>query len=105
MNMEDLILNRKQGRAWVEDIIAHLISLIFTLGFFAIVLIALSKWVDLKDPAVTAFIGTALGYTVGKLDFIFLRYYRPQRRRDDPQDVSYYESLIKAKEGIITPKE
>lgn len=65
-----------ERRELLEDVIAHVLAGIITLGFFSIVMVALLGFVDIKDPAVTAFVGTALGYAAGKLDPVMTRYYR-----------------------------
>lgn len=65
-----------QQRDLLEDIVAHSLGLILVSGFFVIILASLLGFVDITDPAITAFVGTALGYAAAKLDPVIGRYFR-----------------------------
>jgi|SRR5215813_8017599 len=60
---------------FLDDIVAHVVAVIMSLGFFIIVMVALLGYADLNSSTVAAFVGTALGYAAAKLDPIFTRYY------------------------------
>lgn len=66
---------KSEKRQYIEDFTAHLIGIIFSVGFFAIILIALLGFVDINDPTIAAFVGTAIGYAAGKLDPVLSRYF------------------------------
>lgn len=72
-------------RKQLEDYTAHLIATLLTLGFFALVMTALLGFVDIKDPATTAFLGTAVGYASAKLDPVLARYFGSAGRLDTDQ--------------------
>jgi protein-S-isoprenylcysteine O-methyltransferase Ste14 len=64
-----------ERRALWDDIVAHLVALLMTIGFFALALSALLGLVDLTQPVIATLIGTTLGYAVGKLSVIMPRYF------------------------------
>ena len=65
-----------ERRQWREDMTAHTLAMIMVIGFFALAFTALLGYVDLSQPVIATFLGTVLGYAVGKLDPILVRYYR-----------------------------
>jgi len=68
-------LSPDEVRARNEDRTAHTIAYLLVIGFFAVVMCALLGAVDISNPTVAGFVGTALGYAVGKLDGPLRRYY------------------------------
>jgi hypothetical protein len=64
-----------ERRARNEDWVAHIIAIIQTSGFFLLAFAALLGFVDLSNAATATFLGTVMGYAVGKVDPIFTRYY------------------------------
>lgn len=68
-------LTPDEARARTEDRTAHLISLLLILGFFTVILCALLGAVDIGNPTVAGFVGTALGFVTGKLDGPIRRYF------------------------------
>lgn len=66
---------KSERRQYIEDFTAHFIAVIFSIGFFAIILAALLGFVDINDPTVSAFVGTAIGYAAGKIDPVLSRYF------------------------------
>lgn len=60
----------------MNDLTAHLIAIIIVIGFFSVALVTLLGAVDISNAAVTAFVGTVLGYTVGKFDPLLVHYYK-----------------------------
>ncbi|KMQ97342.1 glycosyl hydrolase 108 [Lasius niger] len=69
----------KLQRALISDIVKHVIAGGMVAGFFGVILASLLGFVDIKDPAVTAFVGTALGYVAGEIKKV-LDYYFPHKR-------------------------
>jgi ABC-type transporter Mla maintaining outer membrane lipid asymmetry permease subunit MlaE len=59
----------------MEDMVAHAIAIIQTSGFFLLAFAALLGFVDLGNAAAATFLGTVMGYAVGKMDPIMSRYY------------------------------
>lgn len=77
----------KERRDWVQDIVAHLLSLITVLGFFAIIFFALSGFVDLTNQTVSLFVGSAMGYAAAKAELVMARYYKSEfQASEDPED-------------------
>jgi len=70
-----------ERRARNEDWTARLIAVILTGGFFMLAFAALLGFVDLSNSAAATFLGTVMGYAVGKIDPIMIRYFQ---RRDVP---------------------
>jgi hypothetical protein len=68
-------LTPDQLRARSEDRTAQLIAFILVCGFFGVILCALLGAVDITNPTVAGFVGTALGYVTGKLDGPIRRYF------------------------------
>lgn len=64
-----------EKRAKTEDWVAHIIAIIQTSGFFLLAFAALLGFVDLRNAAVATFLGTVMGYAVGKVDPILTRYF------------------------------
>ena len=64
-----------ERRAAREDIVAHAIALIQTSGFFLLAFAALLGYVNLGNAATATFLGTVMGYAVGKVDPILTRYF------------------------------
>lgn len=64
-----------ERRAFWEDFFAHIIALIQTSGFFMLAFAALLGYVDLSNSAAATFLGTVMGYAVGKVDPILSRYF------------------------------
>ena len=54
---------------------AHVIAIIQTGGFFMLAFAALLGYVDLSNSAAATFLGTVMGYAVGKIDPILVRYF------------------------------
>lgn len=72
-------MNPDQRRAFVQDIVAHVIAGLVVLGFFGLSFIVFMGHVDLKDATVTTFLGVVLGYTVKLTESVLLRYFRSER--------------------------
>lgn len=68
-------LTPQERRDWAKDVVSHILGITITFGFFSIIFAALMGYVDIKDPAVTAFVGTALGYAAAKIDSVIAYYY------------------------------
>jgi len=64
-----------ERRAAREDMVAHAIALIQTSGFFLLAFAALLGYVNLGNAATATFLGTVMGYAVGKVDPILTRYF------------------------------
>ena len=64
-----------ERRALVEDYVAHIIAVVMTSGFFLLAFAALLGFVDLRNAAVATFLGTVMGYAIGKVDPIMTRYF------------------------------
>lgn len=67
-----------ERRARVDDMVAHAIAIMLTIGFFILALAALLGFVDLTQPVIATLIGTVLGYAVGQLSPVMMRYYQPK---------------------------
>ena len=67
-----------ERRARVDDIVAHTIAVLLTIGFFFLAFAALLGYVDLSQPVIATLIGTVLGYAVGQLNPVMTRYYQPK---------------------------
>lgn len=68
-------MSGEDRRPVVEDYTAHAIAFVIVFGFFAIIMVALLGFVDIRDPTIAAFVGTAIGYAAGKLDPVLTRYF------------------------------
>ena len=64
-----------ERRARIEDYVAHIIAVVMTSGFFLLAFAALLGFVDLRNAAVATFLGTVMGYAIGKVDPIMTRYF------------------------------
>jgi len=64
-----------ERRAWLEDVVAHIIALILTSGFFLLAFAALLGFVNISNAATATFLGTTMGYAVGQFNPILTRYY------------------------------
>lgn len=63
-------------RQLIEDLTAHLIATLITVGFFATVLVALLGYVNLKDATTASFVGVVMGYVAGSLNPVLSRYFK-----------------------------
>ena len=63
-------------RQFVEDLTAHLIATLITVGFFATVLVSLLGYVNLKDATTASFVGVVMGYVAGSLNPVLSRYFK-----------------------------
>jgi hypothetical protein len=81
-----------ERRALWEDLVAHAIAVIQTSGFFMLAFAALLGYVDLSNSAAATFLGTVMGYAVGKVDPILSRYFmaggNPRRPAAAPPETS-----------------
>ena len=81
-----------EKRARNEDFVAHAIAIIQTSGFFLLAFAALLGFVNLGNAATATFLGTVMGYAIGKVDPVFNRYFTsraaPTRERHDPLTAS-----------------
>lgn len=81
-----------ERRALWEDLTAHMIAVILTSGFFMLAFAALLGFVDLSNAAAATFLGTVMGYAVGKVDPILARYFiaggNPRRSSSSEQQPS-----------------
>ena len=64
-----------EKRARMEDMVAHAIAIIQTSGFFLLAFAALLGFVNISNAATATFLGTVMGYAVGKVDPILTRYF------------------------------
>ena len=64
-----------ERRAWLEDIVAHIIAIVLTSGFFLLAFAALLGFVNISNAATATFLGTTMGYAVGQFAPIMSRYY------------------------------
>ena len=64
-----------EKRARTEDYVAHMIAIIQTSGFFLLAFAALLGFVNISNAATATFLGTVMGYAVGKVDPILTRYF------------------------------
>jgi hypothetical protein len=64
-----------EKRAKLEDWVAHIIAVVMTSGFFLLAFAALLGFVKIESPATATFLGTVMGYAIGKLDPIMTRYF------------------------------
>lgn len=74
-----------ERRAWLEDIVAHLIGIIQTSGFFLLAFAVLLGFVNISNAATATMVGTILGYAVGKVDPVLTRYFSARIRLVRPQ--------------------
>ena len=64
-----------ERRARVEDYVAHFIGIIMTSGFFLLAFAVLLGFVNISNAATATMVGTILGYAIGKVDPILVRYF------------------------------
>ena len=64
-----------EKRAWVEDIVAHTVAIILTVGFFLIAFASILGFVNISNATVAVFVGTTMGYAVGSLSPVLTRYF------------------------------
>jgi hypothetical protein len=64
-----------ESRARIEDWVAHIIAIIMTSGFFMLAFAVLLGFVNISNAATATMVGTILGYAVGKVDPILVRYF------------------------------
>lgn len=92
-----------ERRARNEDFVAHSIAIIQTSGFFLLAFAALLGFVNISNAATATFLGTVMGYAVGKVDPILSRYFvsrsAPARTRE-PLTASNNRHIT---EGNIAP--
>ena len=67
-----------ERRAYMEDIVAHIIAIILTSGFFMLAFAALLGFVNISNAATATFLGTTMGYAVGQFHPILSRYFQPR---------------------------
>lgn len=70
-----MALTPVEQRQLYTDLIRHVIAVIVVSGFFGVVAISLLGLVDITNSAVTAFVGTALGYAAAQLKTLSDFYY------------------------------
>ena len=70
-----------ERRAWMEDIVAHIIALIMSSGFFMLAFAVLLGFVNINQAATATMVGTILGYAVGKVDPILTRYFHARGQK------------------------
>lgn len=71
----------KERRELIKDITGHLAALLMVIGFFFILYIVLMGYVDITNPAVIAFVGTAIGYAAGNIAPIAKYYYGSETKQ------------------------
>lgn len=71
----------------VEDVVAHMIATIITLGFFATVLFSLLGYVDLQDATTASFMGIVVGYIAGSLNVVLTRYFKAGKPGETPDSM------------------
>jgi hypothetical protein len=64
-----------EKRARMEDLVAHIIAVILTSGFFMLAFAALLGFVNISNAATATFLGTTMGYAVGQFNPILTRYF------------------------------
>jgi hypothetical protein len=64
-----------ERRAYLEDLVAHIIAIILTSGFFCLAFAALLGFVNISNAATATFLGTTMGYAVGQFSPILQRYF------------------------------
>jgi hypothetical protein len=64
-----------ESRAKMEDIVAHIIAIIMSSGFFMLAFAVLLGFVNISNAATATMVGTILGYAVGKIDPVLTRYF------------------------------
>ena len=64
-----------ERRAFLEDLVAHVIAIILTSGFFLLAFAALLGFVNISNAATATFLGTTMGYAVGQFRPILDRYF------------------------------
>lgn len=74
-------------RLRVEDIVAHIIATIITVGFFATVMISLLGYVNLQDATTASFMGSIVGFIAGSLNVVLSRYFRPEQQTEIPHSM------------------
>jgi len=70
-----------ERRARNEDYVAHTIAIIQTSGFFLLAFAALLGFVNISNAATATFLGTVMGYAVGKVDPILTRYFHTRGQK------------------------
>jgi hypothetical protein len=75
-----------EKRARMEDNVGHVIAIIQTSGFFLLAFAALLGFVNISNAATATFLGTVMGYAVGKVDPILTRYFSARIRLVKPQN-------------------
>lgn len=75
-------LRPDERRELLDDVTAHSLAVILCVGFFSIIFVAMLGYVDLKDPAVTGFLGIALG-SASTMLLVALRWYFKQPESED----------------------
>lgn len=54
---------------------AHVLAILIVLCFFAVVMIVLLGFVDIRDPTIAKVVGVILGYVTAVLNPIIYRYF------------------------------
>lgn len=80
-------LEPQQRLQLLKDIAGHIAALVIVVGFFAVLFAVLLGFVDINEPAVIAFVGTAIGYAAGNISPVALYYFgsepdKPKKDRD-----------------------
>jgi hypothetical protein len=73
-----------ERRAVLEDYVAHIIAIIQCSGFFLLAFAALLGFVNISNAATATFLGTVMGYAVGKVDPILTRYFTARSQTPRP---------------------
>lgn len=73
-------------RQMIRELFTHVLGAGVIAGFFGVVLAALLGFVDIKDPAVTAFVGTTLGYVAAEMKKIVDHYF-PNEDKEENDEV------------------
>lgn len=63
------------NRELLQDVVAHIYALVLICGFFTVVILAVMGTADLTNATVAAFVGTALGYTISRVEHSMRRYF------------------------------
>lgn len=71
----------KERRELIKDVTAHIIAILIVCGFFYVLFIVLMGYVDITNPAVIAFVGTAIGYAAGNIAPVAKYYYGSETKQ------------------------
>lgn len=62
----------------LESSVAHIIAVMITAGFFAIIFLVITGRVDVKDPTTNGLVSLVIGYAAGSLNTVLGRYFKPK---------------------------